>query len=455
MDEQNQTPDQVPEIPADHGLTPGSEGSPVGSGPLSYDPAPPSATGGWQPPPPSGSEPPMAASSDPGGPRLGSPFSRRVTAGLAGLVVVAAVGFGGYELGSGKPVPTASSVATSPIPSPSASSTASSSSGSSKISVSDVAAKVDPGVVDITADDSDQGDTSAGTGMVLTSNGEVLTNNHVIAGATKITAQVDGSGTKYSAKVVGTDVTQDVALLQLENASGMSTVTVGNSADVKVGDAVVAIGNALDLPGPPTVTDGIISALDRSITASDSGSSASENLKGLFQTDAPLSSGNSGGPLANASGPVIGMDTAAATGNSDGDSASNVGFAIPINEALSIASSIQKGQSSSLIEIGQSAFLGVDVENVSNAQNEYSGYTPPTSSGALVVEVVPGSPAASVGLTSGDVITSLGGKSIGSVSALTTALDADQPGQSVSLGWVTSADSSESATVTLGSGPAK
>lgn len=452
MDEQNQTPDQVPESPADHGLTQGPEASPVGSGPLGYDPGPPLATSGWQPPPPGGGEPPITAGSEPGGPMRGSPFSRRVTAALAGLVVVAAVGFGGYELGSAKPVPTAS-VAKSPIPSPSASSTASSS--SSKISVSDVAAKVDPGVVDITADDSGQGETSAGTGMVLTSTGEVLTNNHVIDGATKITAQVDGSGTKYTAKVVGTDVTQDVALLQLENASGMSTVTVGNSSDVKVGDAVVAIGNALDLPGPPTVTDGIISALDRSINASDSGSGASENLKGLFQTDAPLSSGNSGGPLANASGQVIGMDTAAASGNSAGDSASNVGFAIPINEALSIASSIQKGQSSSLIEIGQAAFLGVDVENVSAAQNQYSGYTPPTNSGAVVVEVVPGTAAASAGLTPGDVITSLGGKSIGSVSALTTALAADQPGQSVSLGWVTSADSSESATVTLSAGPAK
>jgi S1-C subfamily serine protease len=308
-------------------------------------------------------------------------------------------------------------------------------------------------VVDITGDDS--GSTVAGTGMVLTSNGEVLTNNHVIEGATKITAQVDGSGTKYTAKVVGEDVTQDVALLQLENASGMSTVSVGNSSDVKVGDAVVAIGNALDLPGPPTVTDGIISALDRNIPATDGGSGTTENLKGLFQTSAPLSSGNSGGPLANASGQVIGMDTAAATGSSGGDSASDVGFAIPINEALSIASAIQKGQSSSLIEIGQSAFLGVDVENISDAQNQYSGYTPPTSSGALVVEVVPGTSAASAGLTSGDVITSLGGTSIGSVSALTTALDADQPGQSVSLGWVTSADTSESATVTLGAGPAK
>lgn len=451
MDEQNQTPDQVAEIPADHGLTPGPEASPGGSGPLSYDPTAPAAVSGWQPPPPTGGEPPMAAGSDPGGPRLGSPFSRRVTAGLAGLVVVAAVGFGGYELGSAKPVPTAASVTKSPIPSPSASSTASSS--SSKISVSDVAAKVDPGVVDITGDV--QGETVAGTGMVLTSNGEVLTNNHVIEGATKITAQVDGSGTKYTAKVVGEDVTQDVALVQLENASGMSTVTVGNSSDVKVGDAVVAIGNALDLPGPPTVTDGIISALDRSISPTDSGSGATENLKGLFQTSAPLSSGNSGGPLANASGQVIGMNTAAATSDSDGDSASDVGFAIPINEALSIASAIQKGQSSSLIQIGQSAFLGVDVENVSDAQNEYSGYTPPTSSGALVVEVVPGTAAASAGLTAGDVITSLGGTSIGSVSALTTALDADQPGQSVSLGWVTSADTSESATVTLGSGPAK
>jgi S1-C subfamily serine protease len=380
-------------------------------------------------------------------------FGRRVTAGVAGLVVLAAVGFGGFELGNSKSSPSASTVATVAIPSPSAN-TSSASSGSSKISVSSVVSKVDPGVVDITAVDGDQGAISAGTGMVLTSNGEVLTNNHVIDGATKITAQVDGSGTKYTATVVGTDVTQDVALIQLQNASGMKTVSVGNSSNVKVGDAVVAIGNALDLPGPPTVTDGIISALDRNIPASDGGTSSVENLKGLFQTSAPLSSGNSGGPLANANGQVIGMDTAAANSGTSGDSASDVGFAIPINDALSIASSIQKGESTSLIQVGQSAFLGVDVEAISSAQSQAFGYTAPVSSGALVVQVVPGTAADSAGITAGDVITSLGGNSIGSVSALTTALKADKPGDKVSVGWVTSADSSKSATVTLGSGPA-
>jgi S1-C subfamily serine protease len=317
-----------------------------------------------------------------------------------------------------------------------------------------VVAKVDPAVVDITATDTYENAVSAGTGMILTANGEVLTNNHVIAGATSITAQVDGSGPKYTAKVIGTDTSHDVALLQLQGVSGMHTVALGNSASVTVGQPVVAIGNALDLPGSPTVTDGIVSALNRSITASDQLSGNTENLSGLIQTDAPLSPGNSGGPLVNSAGQVIGMDTAAATG-SGSQSASDIGFAIPINEALSIASEIQKGQSSSSIQIGQPAFLGVDVEDVPPAQSGFfGGYTPPVSSGALIVSVVPSTPAASAGLVVGDVITSFGGHSISSVATLTSAIDADRPGQSVSIGWVGSSGNTHTATVTLSAGPA-
>ena len=235
---------------------------------------------------------------------------RAVLAGVGVVLLLGAVA-GGIEIGrSSSPTPS-QTTATQPIPSPSKSGSPGT---NAKINVSAIAAKVDPAVVDITSIDQSSGEEAAGTGMILTSNGEVLTNNHVIADGTSITAQIDGKGTTYKVRVLGTDTKQDVALVQLVGASGLSTVSIGNSSSLQVGDPVVAIGNALDLKGPPTVTQGIVSALGRSISASDEGTGVTENLSGLIQTDAPINPGNSGGPLVNAAGQVIGMDTAAAIG---------------------------------------------------------------------------------------------------------------------------------------------
>ena len=372
-------------------------------------------------------------------------------------MILAAVGFAGHQIGT----PSSNQQANQPIPKP-ASSGVTSQKGT--LNVAAVTSKVEPGVVDITAVDGYQNATSAGTGMVLTSNGEVLTNNHVIDGATSITAQVDGEGTKYTAKVVGYDPTSDVALIQLQNASGLKTITVGNSSNVSVGLPVVAIGNALDLPGKPTVTSGSITALNRSITASDEDGANDENLSGLLQTDAPLEPGNSGGPLANSAGQVIGMNTAAANASDSGEQstqASTVGFAIPINTALSIASEIQQGQGSSDVHIGLPAFLGVDVENASSASNNgggggfggFGGYTPPVSSGALITNVLSQTPAQSTGLVSGDVITSANGTTITNQSTLSAVIAAAHPGESISITWVDSSDNSHTANVTLGTGP--
>lgn len=439
--------------PSDSSVPGGEPRRPLGWEPV---PAPPSfaptgaGTGGYEPPP-AGAY--LDASGHDSNFQRGRGAGRWLAAGAAAVILLGAVGFGGFELGSShNQQPT---LATQPVPSPAKFST----SASGRVNVSKVVAEVDPGVVDINSSNAYTGASDAGTGMILTSNGEVLTNNHVIAGGTTITAQVDGTGPKYRAKVVGTDPTQDVALLQLQNVSGLHTLRMGNSSAVTVGEPVVAIGNALALPGSPTVTEGIISALNRSITASDGATGTSEHLVGMFQTDAPLSPGNSGGPLVNSSGQVIAMNTAAATG-SGGQNASNIGFAIPINEALSIASQIQKGEASSSIIIGTPAFLGIEAENVSSAAGSggffggYFGYTPPVSSGALVAAVIPNTPAASAGLVAGDVITSFGGQSISSVGGLTRAIDGYHPGQRVQLSWVTSSDARESATVTLVSGPA-
>jgi S1-C subfamily serine protease len=314
------------------------------------------------------------------------------------------------------------------------------------INVSAIAAKVDPSVVDITSSVSATagGGRDAGTGMIISSTGEVLTNNHVVYEATSITAQIDGKGTVYTAKVLGVDPTQDVALIQLEKASGLPAVSLGDSSNVKIGDDVVAIGNALALTGPPTVTEGLVSALDRSITASDAGSSLVEHLHGLIQTDAPINPGNSGGPLVDSSGKVIGMITANASGSPE-QSATNIGFAIPINRATVIAAQIQAGKPSKTVEIGEQGFIGVGVDSVSAAESNpvriFGGmfgatYTSPVATGAVVTEVVAGTPAATNGIGVGDVITRFDGHKIGTPSALHDAVANLQPDSTTSISWV-------------------
>lgn len=183
-----------------------------------------------------------------------------------------------------------------------------------------------------------------GTGMIITSHGEVITNNHVIADAKSISVKVPGHSGTYSATVVGTDPTDDVALLQLHGISNLPTVTFGHFSHVVVGESVLAIGNALGLGGSPTVTSGIVSALGRTVSASDPVTGLNETLTNMIQTDAPINPGNSGGPLVNMKGHVIGMDTAAATSAGAGNgSAQDIGFAIPVNRIEHLLPLLQKG----------------------------------------------------------------------------------------------------------------
>lgn len=178
---------------------------------------------------------------------------------------------------------------------------------------------------------------AAGTGIVLTADGEILTNAHVVAGATQIQVTItdpNGATTTYRAELVGADTANDVALLQLVNASGLTPATLGDSDAVIVGQDAVAIGNALALEGGVSVTKGIISALDRSIDVE------AGTLSHLIQTDAAISSGNSGGPLVNANGEVIGMNSAGAASSAN-VTAENIGFAIPINGAMDIVAQLR------------------------------------------------------------------------------------------------------------------
>ncbi|MBV8463761.1 MAG: trypsin-like peptidase domain-containing protein, partial [Acidimicrobiales bacterium] len=240
-----------------------------------------------------------------------------------------------------------------------------------------------------------------GTGMIITPSGEVVTNNHVISGATTITVTLYGKTTSMPATLVDTDPSNDVALLQINNASNLPTVSYGDSDNVQVGDAVVAIGNALGLQaGSPTVTQGIISATGRTVQASDSTGGDTETLTNMFQTDAAINPGNSGGPLVDSAGRVIGMNTAVAGNDTGTGQAQNIGFAIPSNKIGQELPGLRSKR------IGQSGpngsgngFLGVQIETLTSQLRSAYNFVP--TQGAVVLSVQSGSPADVAGLQEG------------------------------------------------------
>jgi len=307
-----------------------------------------------------------------------------------------------------------------------------------------------------------------------------------------VTVQLVSNGRKYNAQVVGTNNSQDVALLRLTGASGLKTVQVGNSNQVKLGDPVVALGNAGGNGGAPTVTKGTITALKRSITASDAGSNSSERLTGMFQTNAPIAEGDSGGALANSAGQVIAMNTAANSQNI-GASGTSQGFSIPINRALSIAHLIAQGKGSSTIQIGQPAFLGIAIASdpTNNApssagnpsqqlrqlqtiaQSGFSGginssghclasetanpvphSIAPAKSGTLIAGVFCNAPAATAGAQAGDVITAVNGHAVSSPASLRMLMHQYHPGTTVSLTWVGLNGQQQTGSLKLAAGPA-
>ena len=316
------------------------------------------------------------------------------------------------------------------------------------VTIPELVKKVIPSVVSI--DVKSQGNEDQGTGMIITSNGEVVTNNHVIeiyaeGGDTgSITVTEYGQAKAVPATLIGYDTTKDVALLKIDNASNLHTVTFGSSAKTEVGDAVVAIGNALGLAaGTPTVTQGIVSALGRSVTAGGEGTE-SENLQNLIQTDAAINPGNSGGPLIDTAGQVIGMNTAVAGTSDDGTSAQNIGFAIPIAQVESLLPELEKGGAAT----NGGGYLGVDITTLTSALRQQYGFTP--TSGAVVLDVISGSPAAKAGLQQGDVIVGIDGTTITSAETLQNAVQKDKAGQSISVSYYVG-DNKHTTSVTLGS----
>lgn len=308
-----------------------------------------------------------------------------------------------------------------------------------------IAAKVGPAIVDINTTVGTS--RAAGTGMLISSTGEILTNNHVVAQSSSITVTVQGRSQSYTAHLVGADVSQDVAVLQIDqNVSGLPIVTLANSSSLKVGDAVVALGNALGQGGAPHATSGHVTDLDQTITASEGGGQ-SETLSGLIQSDATIYEGDSGGALVNSSGQVVGMITAGQAQGFRSSSGTNIGYAIASDTALGIVNRIRAHEQASDLTYAQSGFLGVQVQTLDATTAQQLGLS--VTSGALVIAVVPNSPAAVAGLGRYSVITNIGGTPISSADALGPAIHTHMPGDQVSVTWVNSSGT-HTANVTLG-----
>ncbi|HQU25565.1 MAG TPA: trypsin-like peptidase domain-containing protein [Acidimicrobiales bacterium] len=268
-----------------------------------------------------------------------------------------------------------------------------------------------------------------GTGMIITSSGLVVTNNHVIANAVQsgtITVTRSGSTKALPATLVGTNPIDDVALIRINSVRGLPTVTFGNSNALQVGDAVVAIGNALGLAaGTPTVTQGIVSALGRTVTAGTS--TSTETLTNMIQTDAAINPGNSGGPLIDSAGDVIGMNTAVAGTLASGETSQNIGFAIPAATILSLLPQLKAGQS----VVNHGAFIGVEIESNNPQLAQQYGF--PVSTGAVVISVISGTGAAAAGVRQGDVIVAINSTTIQNAQDVTQVISALRPGDVVAL----------------------
>ena len=308
--------------------------------------------------------------------------------------------------------------------------------------VKTILAKVEPGVVSVNTKGFDPNDffgavpqSGAGTGMVISPDGYILTNNHVIDNATSIKVTFPDHKVR-TARLIGSVPDADVAVIKVDQVTNRPTVTLGRSADLEVGDDVVAIGNALALPGGPTVTTGIVSAINRKID-----DPSGITMSGLIQTDAAINPGNSGGPLVNSNGDVIGMNTAIINGSN------NIGFAIAIDRAKPIINDIRNGKTGPG-SVRTGTFLGVTSETMTAELQ--SRFSLPIAKGVLIIEVVPGSPAENVGLRPGDIVTSFAGKPVAKSEDLVAQVRNHKDGEQVEITW-RRADATQTHKVTLGS----
>ena len=308
--------------------------------------------------------------------------------------------------------------------------------------------RVEPAVVSISVRGFAQDDLTslspragAGTGVILTPDGDVLTNAHVISDAGAIKVKLPTGDKTYDAVLLGSDPAADVAVIRIQDVRDLPVATLGRSADMRVGDEVVAIGNALALPGGPTVTTGIVSAVDRTI------GSGNRRLEHLIQTDAAINPGNSGGPLVNANAEVVGINTAVIQASGLGE-AQNIGFAIASDTIRPMIEDLR--QAGGAVRVP--AYLGVSTTTLSDSNRDRLGG--PSGTGAYVTSVTPGTAADAAGLAAGDVITGVGGSRVTTSDELGSAIRRNKPGDRVEIRWQRGGVE-RSATVTLGQTPTR
>ncbi len=419
---------------SDHGSTAEAPARPSWSSaptsPPTTDPAPPSAAGTYAFPPPPPPPPPADARRRSGD---GSRWRPALTGAIAGAVVAGVVLAAALALGVGSDRGDGSGVGFGRPPL---------ALEGEELDIQGVINAVQPGVVSLNVEgvrDTQVGPQliqGAGSGMVIEPDGLVLTNAHVISGARSITVTVS-DGRELPADLVGSITSSsDVALVQIRGVSGLDTVTLGDSSAMQVGDDVVAVGNALNLGASPTVTTGIVSALNRSITEPNGA-----NLENLIQTDAAINPGNSGGPLVNALGQVIGVNTAVAGG------AENIGFALSIDSVKPLIVVLRSGGG----EVRGGAFLGIssaDLANVNPAVLDRLGIE--RQDGAFVVEVSAGTAAAQAGLEIGDVIVAIGDEPVQGSAEVSAAIISREPGDEIEVRFVRNGEE-QAVVVTLGS----
>ncbi len=299
-------------------------------------------------------------------------------------------------------------------------------------SIANIASKVTPAVVSIVSSTYStsywgygQSSQSAGTGMIVTSDGYVLTNKHVVEDATDIQIVTDSGDTYDDVDIVGLDPLNDVAYLKINNVSDLPTVTLGDSKTIAVGQPVLAIGNALGAY-QNSVTQGIISGTGRSVAASDSDGSNVEYLSDMLQTDAAINSGNSGGPLVNAAGDVIGINTAVSS------SGNGLGFAIPISATKGMLESIIENNKASRAYLGLTYInITSDVAKQYNLSVKHGAYIYSTNSRQAAI--VSGGPADQAGIKEGDIITKVGTVEIGAAGSISTLVGEYKSGDTIQL----------------------
>ena len=304
--------------------------------------------------------------------------------------------------------------------------------------------RVVPGLVDINTTLTYQGAEGAGTGIVLSPNGDVLTNNHVIEGATDIRAISLANSQTFGVDVLGFDRANDIAVIRLRGAGGLPTAALGTSSMLRVGEPVAAIGNSNGPGGPPAYKPGFVTQLGASVRATDEAGGGTRELYDLIRVAAEIRPGDSGGPLVNSAGQVVGVTVAATLNYQMGGVSGAEGFAIPIDRAIAIANGIRAGAPAPGVHLGDSAFIGVGIADA-----------PPFGgpAGAVVRQVLPDTPAGAAGLRPGDVITAVDGIPVNTAADLSNIMDQRRPGNTIMLTWIDRMGFPRTVPVLLAKGP--